>query len=95
MAASSTEGNGIRVAVVTGRHAFDVPAFFGLLRSMPGVDFYPQELGNYVADFGRARDRYDAVVFYNYHQAVSGDGLRPETKAVLEELGETERGIVL
>ena len=88
-------GNGIRVAVVTGRHAFDVPGFYRLLRSIPGIDFYPQELENYVADFGRVRQRYGAVVFYNYHQALTGDGMRPETKAILEELGETEQGIVL
>lgn len=95
MPSGSREGKGLDVAVVTGQHAFDVPAFYGLLRSMPGIDFYPQELENYVADSGRVRDRYDVVIFYNYHQAVTGDGLRPETKEVLEELGETRQGIVL
>jgi type 1 glutamine amidotransferase len=62
---------------------------------MPGIEFLPQELENYVADFGRVRRRYDAVAFYNYHQDLIGDGMRPETAAALEELGETEKGIVL
>ncbi len=92
---SSMEGDGLNVAVVTGRHAFDVPGFYELLRSMPGIDFFPQELENYVADFGRVRKRYDAVVFYNYHQALTGDGSMPETEAALEKLGESEQGIVL
>ena len=87
--------HGLKVAVVTGRHAFDVPAFFDLLRSMPGIEFFPQELENFVADLGRVRNRYDALVFYNYHQAVTGNGQPPETRAVLEELGETGQGIVL
>jgi type 1 glutamine amidotransferase len=89
------ERSRIRVAVVTGRHAFDVSAFYDLLRSIPDIDFHPQELENYVADFGRVGERYDAVVFYNYHQDVTDDGLRPETAGVLQELGETEQGIVL
>ena len=62
---------------------------------IPGIEFYPQELENYVADFGHCRHQYDAVVFYNYHQAATGNGQRPETQAVLEELGKTEQGIVL
>ena len=95
MPGSPNPGQGLRVAVVTGRHAFDVPAFFDLLWSLPGIEFYPQELENYVADFGRVRDRYDAVVFYNYHQAVTGNGQPPQTKVVLEALGAAGQGIVL
>jgi trehalose utilization protein len=95
MPGGQKHGEGLRVAVITGWHAFDVPAFFDLLRSMPGIGFFPQELENFVADLGRVRDRYDAVIFYNHHQAVTGHGQPPETKAVLEELGVAGQGIVL
>lgn len=87
--------SGSKVAIVTGQHAFDVPGFFALLRSIPEIDFYPQELENYVADCGQVRIWYDAVVFYNYHQVVAEGGARPVMQEVLEELGQSEQGIVL
>ena len=30
----------INTAVITGQHAFDVPGFHGLFRSIPEIDFY-------------------------------------------------------
>lgn len=88
----------IRVAVVTGRHAYDVVAFQNLWRSLPGIDAYPQHMEAYVADSGKARAWYDVVVFYNYHQALPGEevqGLERDMRRVLERLGESEQGIVL
>jgi hypothetical protein len=49
----------IKTAVVTGNHAFDVPAFHAMLRSLPDVDFYLQDLANLIADTQGAFDGYD------------------------------------
>lgn len=81
----------IKTAVVTGNHAFDVPAFHALLRALPEVDFYLQDLANLVSDSQGAFDQYDVFLFYNFHQPT------PEGKArkMLERLGSTDQGIVV
>ena len=81
----------VKTAVITGNHAFDVPAFHALLRTLPEVDFYLQDLANLVADTQGAFDQYDVFVFYNSHQPT------PEGKAraALERLGTTAQGIVV
>jgi hypothetical protein len=81
----------IKTAVVTGNHAFDVPAFHALLRALPDVDFYLQDLANLVADTQGAFVHYDVLLFYNFHQT-SPEG---RTKAALERLGTTRQGIVV
>ena len=43
----------IKTAVITGQHAFDVPAFHALFRSLDEVDFYLQDLDNLAADTER------------------------------------------
>lgn len=88
----------IKLAVVTGRHPFDVPAFHTLFRSIPGVDYYLQDLENYVADVGKVRMSYDAVVFYNFHQDTPAPGTEwggSSIRAALEQLGETRQGIMV
>ena len=57
----------IKTAVVTGQHAFDVPGFHALFRSIPEIDFYLQDLENFARDAGNVRDAYEVVVFYNFH----------------------------
>jgi trehalose utilization protein len=79
----------IRTAVITGRHAFDVPAFHALFRSMSEVDFYMQDLENLVADTERAFDQYDVFLFYNMHTATPEGKMR----RMLERLGERPQGI--
>jgi hypothetical protein len=83
MQAGAPEESRLKVAVATGQHAFDVPGFHGLLRSMRGIDFYPQQLENYVADLGQVRGWYDAVVFYNYHQTHNEEGYGAGLKETL------------
>jgi len=88
----------VRVAVVTGSHPFDVPAFHALFRAMPGVDAYVQHMEDWAADWGQVRTAYDTVVFYNFHQqAPSGAEPWPgaAVKAAIEELGATPQGIVV
>jgi trehalose utilization protein len=81
----------IRTAVITGNHPFDVPAFHTMLRALPQVDFYLQDLANLVADTQGVLSQYDVLLFYSFHQPT------PEGKAraTLERLGTTEQGIVV
>jgi len=81
----------IKTAVITGNHPFDVPAFHTMLRALPEVDSYLQDLANLVADTQGAFDQYDVLLFYNFHQPT------PEGKAraTLERLGTTKQGIVV
>ena len=56
------------VAVVTGGHAFDVPGFHALFRSLPDADCYIQHVEDYgyedyVYNAGHVRDEYDVVLF--------------------------------
>jgi type 1 glutamine amidotransferase len=85
----------IKMAVITGQHAFDVPAFHNLLRSMPDVDPYPQELDNFCADVGHVREQYDVLLFYNFHRETpsleNAQGRR--RRMVLEEPEKTGQGI--
>jgi trehalose utilization protein len=87
----------LSLALITGQHAFDVPGLYALFRGMRGIDFYPQALEDWAADFGEMRDRYDALVFYNYHQALDAPGGRTwgrDVRRAVERLGETSQGIV-
>ena len=40
------------VAVITGGHAFDVPAFHALFDNIPGTDCYIQHLEDFATDVG-------------------------------------------
>ena len=87
----------LKVAVVTGQHPFDVPAFHTAFRALPRIDAYPQHLDDFVADAGAVRHTYHAVVFYNFHQATLDDepGQGKAAREVLERLGEGGQGIVV
>ena len=88
----------IATAVVTGHHAHDVVALHSLFRSIPEIDAYPQNMEEFVTDTGGARKHYDVVVFYNMHRPTPDavlDDLGPKMKKALEELGDTEQGILL
>ena len=58
----------IAVAVVTGKHTFDIPGFQQMFNSMSNMEFYLQDLENFVADVGKYNDKYDVILFYNFHQ---------------------------
>ena len=79
----------IKTAVVTGQHAFDVPGFHALFRSIPEIDFYLQDLENFARDAGNVRDAYEVVVFYNFHRETPANRI----KESLEEFGESQQGI--
>lgn len=87
---SSSEQSPLMVALITGNHDFEVPEFIRLFRGMPGIDFYPQALENFVADLSGVRQRYDVLVFYNMH----AEPPNPKAKALIESLGESSQGLV-
>ncbi len=86
----------VRVAVVTGNHPFDVPAFHALFRSTPGIDAYVQHLEDYAGSSAEVRAGYDVVLFYNMHtETPTGKGPWPAkaTRAAVEALGDSRPGI--
>lgn len=88
----------LTVAVVTGDHPFDVVGFHQLFRSLSGVDAYIQHMDDWAVDAAKWRQRYDVVVFYNMHRTLIGQGhglCEAQVKAAIEQLGETEQGIVV
>lgn len=88
----------VSLAVVTGSHPFDVPAFHHLFAGLDGIEPYIQHMEDFVADWGQVRDRYDCVLFYNFHQQTPvGDEPWPlgPMKGALEGLGQAEQGIVV
>lgn len=88
----------IKTAVVTGEHPFDVPALHTLFRDIPLVDFYPQHLDDFVADWGKMRQEYDVVVFYCFHQATPGQEQgwwQQGRREALERLGEASQGVLV
>lgn len=87
----------IKVAVITGGHAYDVPTFHQFLRSLPHIDFYVQNLEDLINSSDRI-NWYDALVFYNFHQPTpSGQekGWERGIKDTLELIGHSNQGIVV
>ncbi len=103
--------NKITVAVVTGQHPYDVPNFHAIFRSIPGIDFYPQHMEDFVFSgeserwesklwkgAGEARKHYDVVLFYNFHRSLLQNAEHmwdKDLKPALNELGEIAQGIFI
>ena len=86
------------VAVVTGGHAFDVPAFHALFRGIASADCYIQHLEDFVSDSGKVRDEYDVVLFYTMPRGAppeSGKAYEGRIRSVLEGLGNADQGILV
>ncbi len=87
----------LKLAVVTGGHPFDVPAFEHVFRAMKSVDFYVQSLDDFTC-FPKAAAQYDVVLFYTMHCFKPGDALpwfQKNVFSTLEQLGTTSQGIVV
>ena len=92
------EAQALRVAVVTGGHAFDVPNFYRLFRQLPGIDAYPQHIEHFASSPPEVRDAYDAIVFYGMDQGVpEEEGRRAggNPRAAIERLLEQGQGVVI
>lgn len=101
----------IRVAVITGKHPYDVPAFQRMWRELAGVDAYPQHLEEFASSPAETRAGYDVLVFFNFNQATptgqevivgeSTKASRQEARLdkqvleALEDLGRTGQGIMV
>lgn len=93
-----TETGPVRVAVVTGRHPFDVLGFHALFRSFPDADCYIQHMEDYASTPLEVRQQYDVVVFYNMHMlapAPDAGWWESGTVPALGQLGETGQGILV
>ncbi|TWT82813.1 Trehalose utilization [Planctomycetes bacterium CA13] len=92
------ETDRVRIAVVTGGHAFDVPEFYRLFREVPGVDAYPQHMEHFASSSEEVRDAYDAVVFYGMERGEApevGPHFAGDAKATLERIVQRGQGIVI
>jgi len=89
----------LKVAVVTGGHAYDVIKFHKLWQSLAGIEAYIQHIDDFAAASPAVRAGYEVVVFYIMMMAGPTDeglpGYRGRPKAALEELGRAEQGIVV
>jgi uncharacterized protein len=96
--AAPVDVDSVRVAVVTGGHAFDVPEFYRLFLELPGVDAYPQHMEHFASSSEAVRDAYDAVVFYGMERGEvpeAGPHYAGNTKEALERIVERGQGIVI
>jgi len=86
----------IRLAVITGRHPYDVLGFQDLFRSIPNLDFYVQHLETYATSPSNVRAQYDAILFYNMHfdtPTKKDPWYELGTREAFEQLGEPNQGI--
>jgi hypothetical protein len=85
----------VRVAVITGGHAFDVVGFHDAFRCLDGIDAYIQPLEDWSGDLARHGQRYDVLVFYNMHTMAPEDAPGGQrTRDAIDSLG-TGSGIVV
>jgi uncharacterized protein len=88
----------IKTALVTGRHPFDLIGLHAVFQDIPEIDFYPQHTEDFISDTEMAYDKYDVIVFYNFHQETPGNEQNwwdKPMKDVLQRLGEKKQGILL
>jgi len=94
----TSDEDSLRIAVVTGGHAFDVPNFHRLFRQLPGIDAYPQHIEHFASSPEEVRDAYDAVVFYGMGRGIpveEGAHYEGKPKAALERIVERGQGVVV
>ena len=89
----------LKVAVVTGGHPFEVPAFRDMFNRIPNLDVYFEDFDNFAASAKDAVfDFYDVFVFYNMQYwgvlSVRKD-MDERIAAALDRLGEREHGILV
>lgn len=95
---SGPDPNALRVAVVTGGHAFDVPEFYQMLRELPGIDAYPQHIEHFGSSSDEVRDSYDVIVFFGMERGdapVEGPHYAGNPRAALERIFEQGQGVVV
>ena len=87
----------LKIAVITGGHPFDLPAFHQLFRKMEGVDAYIQHLDDFGSSPDEMRDAYDVVVFYTMELKTANYEdiwFRRDPQPAIERLFERGQGVV-
>ena len=84
-----------KVAVVTGRHGFDVPHFHRLFRSLSDVDVYIQHMEMFSSSPTDVREGYDVVLFYHMLIETPLGESEKKVRAALEGLGAASQGILV
>ncbi len=96
---SENETSKVKLAVVTGGHAYDVVNFRKLFRSLEGIDAYVQHMDDFAGSGREGRKFYDAVLFYimlmDGPVNKKGQGATGRVKEAMEQLGSTEQGIII
>ena len=95
---AGSSGESLRVAVVTGGHAFDVPNFYRLFRELPGIDAYPQHIEHFASSPEEIRDSYDTVVFYGMDQGIpkeEGRRAAGNPRAAIQRIVAQGQGVVV
>jgi len=90
----------LKLAVVTGGHAYDVVNFHRLFRAIgDDIDVYIQHMDDFASASAEMRRWYDVVLFYLMLMDGPADEghswYEGKPKTVLEELGQAPQGIVL
>jgi len=81
----------VKVAVLTGGHAYDVPNFDKLFQSLAGIQTTIQTMEAFFALPAAQRDAYDALLFYHMLMPTPTGS----AKEALEHLGSTEQGLLV
>jgi len=89
----------VRLAVVTGGHSFDVPAFHELFRHMEEISAYIQSMDDFASSTREIRRHYDAILFYTMLQKGPVDEGLPwyagTPLTTLSDLGAAQQGLVV
>ena len=85
----------IKVAVVVGRHAYDVQSFQKAFTDNADFEVYIQCLELFTCSPKEQRESYDAVVFYNCHAETPPPESEWNERTALEQLGDTAQGIMI
>ena len=82
MSTALPDTGNIKAAVIVGGHGYDVPGLKALFDSLDGVDWYLQDIDNWVGS--PIADQYDVFVFY--HMVAWGIwSLRADMKERIDE----------
>lgn len=85
----------IQAAIIESAHPFDVPGWHQLFRSYAFLDYYPQPLENWLADWGKCRNDYDVALFYNMNMEKAESPLAQQMEEALEEFSQKGKGICI
>lgn len=79
----------MKIAIVTGDHGFEEDKFDAVFENMDGIEFVREDLSVFVDD--PDRNKYEAVVFYNFHQQNPDQ----KTAEVILSLADNGQGLVI